>query len=260
MVDYMRSELYKVTRRSYLYLSTGVLLLLETLLVLLWAWMNGQEGGAAFLTSAGAFSMIAGMLSVGYYWSVLTADMVFSEQYKFNTLKNEVSFGLSRRRIYVGKLAVEAVVSILVCLAVFLWYGLLCRLLLPEGEPWGKALEVVGFSFLAALPLWLGCLSLIHMLFFLMKSTTGASMIVAGMLVGAGQILLLLSMLVGLRWEWAGDVILSLRNLLLTTPLENISDHVGDWAVMGRAWVVGLGWLAATTAVGLTVFRKKEIS
>ena len=260
MVDYMRAELYKVTRRTYFYGSTGILLLLVALLVLLWAWMNGQEDGAVFLTSEIAFTMITAMLSMGYYWGVLTADMVFSEQYKFNTLKNEVSFGLSRRRVYLGKLAVEAVVALGVCLAVFLWYGLLCFLLLPGSGTWGTALYEVGFCLLAALPLWLGSLAFIHMLFFWMKSTTTATLIAVLVLMLGGQFLSLLAGLVSLRWEWAGEMLLLLRNLLLTSPLDQISDKVGDWTAVGRAWAVGLGWIAATTAAGLAIFRTKEIS
>ena len=58
----------------------------------------------------------------------------------------------------------------------------------------------------------------------------------------------------------AGELLLRLHDILLTTPLEGIMDRIGDWSVVGWAWTVGIGWFLATTAAGVLTFRKREIS
>ncbi len=253
MVKYMGGEFYKVTRRKYLYITLGCMAVLEALLVVLWAWMNGAGDGMTHIAAASGFTMVLGMLSMGFFFTILTCDMVFSEQYKHNTLKNEVSFGVSRTRIYLGKLAVEAVVSLALCLVIFVWYGVLCLLLLPGDRSWAEALGSVGFGLLAALPTWMGCLSLVHMLFFLLRGTTAASMIVAVLVTTAGQLFQLLAQLVNRGF-------LVLYNILFTSPLEGIINRVGDWSTVGWAWAVGAGWFLVTTLVGLAAFQKKEIN
>lgn len=253
MGKYLAGEFYKVFRRKYFYLTVAALLGLETLLVILWSWMNRAGDGMSHIAGPDGFTMILWMLSVGYFASILICDMVFSEQYKHNTLKNEVSFGLPRARIYLGKLVVEALVSVGLCLLVFLWYGLLCRVLLPAGGSWTAALGDVGFGLLAALPAWMACLAFMHMLFFLMRGTTAAAMIAAVMVTMAGQLFQALSMLVHKGF-------LVLYRLLFTSPLDGIMDRIGDWSVVGWSWAVGAGWILVTTAIGLMAFRKKEIS
>lgn len=253
MVDYLRGECYKVSHRQYLYITLAVLMGLEALLVVLWAWMNGTGGGMAHIAGADGFSMVASMLSIGFYASVLMADMVFSEQYKFNTLKNEVSFGLSRSRIYLGKLAVEIAVSLAVCLLALVWYGVLCAVLLPGGGDWADAVSRVGFSLAGHLPVWLGCLGFTHMLFFTFRNNTVASFLAVGVTAAAPTVLQLLAVLVSRRF-------LALYGLLYTSPVEDLARHYGDWSVMGRSLAVGLGWFAVSTAIGLAVFRKREIS
>ena len=253
MGKYLAGEFSKMLHRKYFYLTVAVLLGLETLLVILWSWMNGVGDGMSHITGPDGFTMILWMLSVGYFASILICDMVFSEQYKHNTLKNEVSFGLPRSRIYLGKLVVEALVSIVLCALVFLWYGVLCFFLLPGGGDWAAALGDVGFGILAALPAWMACLAFMHMLFFLMRGTTAAAMIAAVMVTMAGQLLQALAMMVDKGF-------LVLYRLLFTSPLDGIMDRLGDWPTVGWSWAVGGGWVLVTTAIGLTAFRKKEIS
>lgn len=253
MAEYLRGELYKATHRKYPYVALGITVILEAVLVLMWAWVNGNGEGMINLSASTGLLMIVELLAMGYYATAITTDIVFSEQYKHNTLKNEVSYGLPRARIYLGKLAAEVLVSLGMCALIFFWYGLLCRFLLPQDGGWTGAMEGVGFALLTALPLWMGCLAFIHMLMFLIRSTTAATLIAVGTVAVAGQTVKLLSLLVS-------DKFLLLYRVLLTTPLEGISQRLGDWSVVGWAWAVGIGWFLVTTAIGLAVFQKREIS
>lgn len=110
MLKYMNAEFYKVTHRVYPAGFLGVILGGIALIMVLLRQNAGP--GASFDFMVGALCMA---LSVGLYLVVITCDMVFSDQYKYNTLKNEVAYGLPRARIYLGKLAATAIVSVVLC-------------------------------------------------------------------------------------------------------------------------------------------------
>ena len=90
--------------------------------MLLWGcWLTSSWGNEG-MNFYSASTLVAAMLSIGVYATILTCDMVFSEQYKQNTMKNEVAYGLPRVRIYLGKLAVSALVSILAAVVMVVLY------------------------------------------------------------------------------------------------------------------------------------------
>ena len=129
MRNYLAAECYKTFRRKYFYIALAVCLGLE--LVLLWCyWLTMSWGntGVSFATTAVLVPLI---LSVGLYAPLITGDIVFSDQYKNNTLKNEVSYGVPRARIYLGKLAVTALASVIAALVMLGLYLGGCWLLFP---------------------------------------------------------------------------------------------------------------------------------
>ena len=93
---------------------------------------------------------------MGLYLAVVVADEVFSDQYKNDTLKNEVSFGLPRRRIYLGKLVTAAGIGLLLAFLTLLVYAVLCRVLLPGAVGDWVQVQTFLFRLLGALPLWMG--------------------------------------------------------------------------------------------------------
>lgn len=245
-----------MTHRKYLWIFLLVMAVLEGLLVALWTW----AGDMMNLSASIAFSMVLYMLSMGFYGAIIICDMVFSEQYKSNTLKNEVSYGLSRVRIYLGKLVVSGIVALGICAVILAWYGILCALLLAVDGAWLTAMESVGFALLVAVPLWLGALALTNMLFFLVKSSTAASLIAVSMFAFVGQAIQLMAFTVGNLNEPVGKLLFWLYDINLTTPLKDITNRIGDWSLPPQAWAVGIGWLVVTTLIGLAAFSKKEIS
>lgn len=59
-------------------------------------------------------SIVTTGLSMGYYLTMIVADMIFSDEYKHQTLKNTVSYGISRVKIYLGKLISGLMAGVLV--------------------------------------------------------------------------------------------------------------------------------------------------
>lgn len=249
-LDYIRAEFYKVLHRKYTWGFLLAMLAGAGLLVAGWAFTNANGNDVGFYVGAGIMTQ---MLIVGLYCTILTGDVVFSDQYKFNTLKNEVSYGIPRVRIYLGKLLVSAVTAIVLCAIIIGFYLALCWAVLPHTpEMDGAMMEVVGFSLLSALPLWLGAqaLSMLCLAFF--KSSTVASFAYVGIIMGVPEVFKLLGMLID-------PVFIRARDFLLSTPFE-MQFNPGDWSFFAYCCAIGAAWLVGSTLVGLLMFQKREIN
>ena len=257
MLDYLRAECYKMLRRSYLWMALLITGGLELVLVLLWAWLNGDTVN---MTASTGFTMVLYLLSLGYYATAITSDIVFSDQYKYNTLKNEVAYGIPRARIYLGKLFAGVLLSIGACALLLGWYALLCALMLPGDGGALEALKVLGFALLCAFPVWLGSQALYLLCFFSIRGNTAATILGICIIALLGQVLTFLSLLLSVSAPALADCLLAVHSLLLTSPLENFTAAIWDWSRVSWAWLVGAGWCVGTTALGLWRFSRKEIS
>ena len=257
MLDYLRAECYKMLRRSYLWMALLITGGLELVLVLLWAWLNGDTVN---MTASTGFTMVLYLLSLGYYATAITSDIVFSDQYKYNTLKNEVAYGIPRARIYLGKLFAGVLLSIGACALLLGWYALLCALMLPGDGAALEALKVLGFALLCAFPVWVGAQALYLLCFFSIRGNTAATIVSICIIALLGQVLTFLSLLLSMPAPTLADCLLAVHRLLLTSPLENFTAAVWDWSRVSWAWLVGAGWCVGTTALGLWRFSRKEIS
>ena len=94
----MKQEKKRIYLRAALALAAllVVLLALEALMVAGWMFTNSHGNHVDFYTGAG---MLCVMLALGFYATLLTCDMVFADQYKNGTMKNEVSFEIGRAHV-----------------------------------------------------------------------------------------------------------------------------------------------------------------
>ena len=255
MINYIRAELYKVFRRKYTWITLAVTLLLETLLASGWVYTNINGNHVDFYTGAG---MLCVMLVVGFYALMITCDMVFADQYKQGTLKNEVAFGLPRGRIYLGKFVAGLMVSLLFMLVMLGYYLGLCYLALyrdPELDIVG--IRMVGYCLATALPLWIGVLACVCAFRFLVKSELVAS--IAAVSIFALSTPVLEICLALFSATPAGTVLQFVHSYMPIVMVTNAPSIVGDWICCGQAWIVGAIWLVGFTAIGLANFRRKEI-
>lgn len=251
MLNYLKAELYKLLRQRSFCVSLSLLLFFEGLLAVLLRLMGVQW---TFNQSA---VLLCGLLPFGFFLIYPLSTFVFSEQYKHNTLKNEIFFGLPRSRIYLGKLLSAAITCIFTCTLAIAFFLGASWLLFPvaPGADLIVKVNILGYCLLIALPLWLGALSLLHMLQFSIKNTTVFTVLyIAYFMVFEPLVWLFASSLTVKPWHNAFNV---LHRLQLSTPLDNLSGNLTP--VLGWAWLVGVGWLVVTTAVGLFTFCKRDI-
>ena len=247
MLNYIKAELWKASRNRGMY-ALVLFLLLSTGL---FAWTMLAAHAFAPMASAASTTMLLGILVAPLLTQVVDGGI-------WRTVKHEVSFGLSRRRIYLGKLAAGLLLGLGLCLLLLGGYLAVGWLVLPHGtgEEDVAALSGVGVSLMGALPVWCGVYSLCHMLVILIPSTA-VWMGVYYLLNFFGQPILV-SLMTAVFHMPSGGV---LQVILMPTSLlmPNVLPDWLTWEYQQWCWLVGMGWLAATTGLGLFRFGRREI-
>lgn len=253
MLNYIRAEWYKVARRRYFWVSLCLLLALEAFFVVTLALESLGRLRFDEMVAILCVTMLAGV-----YLSILCVDLVDSDQSKGATLKNEVSFGLPRKRIYLGRLTAALLVALLMCLLVFASYLGSAWLLSSHADPEAERANLVVLAYVvgASFPLWLGTLGLSHCVFMLTRSPTASGIIMLLFLTWGGGIFWMLGQFkpFGLIGRFFGYVSV----LVPTTPFASYQGNL-SWPLMAQNWAIGLGWLAVSTGVGLFFFRRQEL-
>lgn len=259
MLNYLRAECYKVFHRKYFWVTLLVLLGLESLLVGGWAFINHNGAHVCFDE---ALHMIGYELVLGLYFTVLVGDIVFAGQYKNGTLKNEVSFGLPRWRIYLGKMIAQMMTALVMCFVMMVYYVALCALVLPADGTVSnyEALQEFGTLLLCALPVWLGTQSMVCACLFLIKGGTAAAITAVGIIALLPIGVELLGLIYG-AYPF-GETMLKVYTWLPSPMLERVLFHVtdGDWGYVGNLCLAGGAWFVGSTALGLWRFSRKEIN
>lgn len=257
MFNYIRAEIYKLLRRPYTFIALGVVLVLEGFLVAGFAFHNSHSYATPF---GGAATIVTELGAIGFCTCPITGDIVFAGQYKNSTLKNEVSFGLSRARIYLGKLIAQTLLSIAYMVVMLGFYMGVCAAILPHSAEGfysvADALTIVGYFLAVGLPLWVGGQAVMCMCLFLVHGEIASSFLYVGIVFVLETFLELAGLLIR---GGTGELLLKVSRHLPQPILGAASSVVGDWAYLGKAWLVGAFWVIASTAAGLYGFQKKEI-
>ena len=281
MLNYIRAELYKATHRLYTWIMLALILLGEGFMFII--WFDQRK----YMTFYDAVHVVGMMMILGFIATIFTCDIVFAGQHQNGTLKNEVSFGLSRAKIYWGKFITMTILSVLAMVIALGVYLGACRVILPDytaanvayyesvgvwqGGGALTALEEIGLAVLTELPVWLGCQAIICAASFLLNSAIVANITAFGVVVGSHFVVGFFGMLISnggpVNWllyqiyQW-------LPYEILFAEFPGVGGFVYDpgptiteisWEMIGRAWIIGGFWLIFATAVGLYFFRKKEV-
>lgn len=269
MLNYIRAEIYKLLRRPYTYITLGILLALEGLFASMFVFHNSHSLPTLF---GGAIIELVEMGTIGFCVCLLTGDIVFAGQYKNSTLKNEVSFGISRTQIYLGKLIAQTLLSIVYLVIMMGFFIGLCAIVLPHGadtvltirdvvfpaELTGDAgaLTIVGYFLAVGLPLWIGAQAAVCMCQFLVAGEMAGSFLYVGIVFVLETIVELVGLLAG---GGVGKLLLTIHPYFPRTMLDGAKAVVGDPVYLGQAWIVGAFWMVVCTAIGLYGFHRKEI-
>ncbi len=251
MGNYLNAEFYKAIHR-------------KTYTLCLLAFVLGGEALLLFLLKTAGFSnattyddvlsVLPLSLTVGAYLVPGICDIVFSDQYKQNTLKNEMAYGIPRTRVYFGKLLASVVTAVIFCAVIVGFFLGVGALAFPMGDAGLVTAQLVkvGKSLAVALPVWLGALSFVIMLLFVMKGSVSAVVLYIFTL-SLGDILDLMQIFL----PKIGHICAFVQRCLINTPMDTVMNGSFD---IPYAWAVGMAWFIVSAVIGAICFQKREIS
>ena len=130
MLRSIRAEWYKAVRRPYFSILFFTCSLLTMGAVYCLYLVKNQSPGITPIGLSFALSLSPLGMIMGLWLVAVGGDLIFSEQYKYHTLKNEVSFGIPRTRIYLSRWAAVFLVMLLLYAVLVAVYTLSALLLL----------------------------------------------------------------------------------------------------------------------------------
>lgn len=260
MLNYISAELYKLRHKKSIFITVGLILVLESTLLLpgYWKALRGDQVGILL-----GFMVL--MMPIGLLLAPVFAAVTFDDQHGHSTLKNEVVFGIPRGRIYLGKLCAAMLAGTLAAAAVVGWYLVLTWFLAKDlfsdvpGEVWTCVWSVLAGSWLS----WLAAVAFTFFLLFTLKSAGGA-MAVVYLLTCFGFPLCM----IGYEDPGHFDIFYWFSKFFYIAPYRNIilaPDIVAEglpWPllrVLGETAALCLGWVAGSSALGLALFRRREV-
>ena len=273
MLNYIRAELYKAVHRVYFRVLLGLVLVGECLLV--WIVYTSVMDGNNDINFFSAIQLVPRMLILGVFAAHLTSDMVFAGQYKSGTMKNEVSFGLSRLTIYFGKLIAMTLVSLIIMAVAMVFYSGLSWFIFDHSVGAAAVMGYLGLSLLSALPIWLGMQALICALSFMFNSVMAAEISALALFFGPSFVIsdIVLLLFIGNKdgndaivellakiVNWLPDSMLNVVYAIASLNWDTLSLSNIQWGMLADCWIVGAFWMIVPTALGLYFFRKKEIT
>lgn len=124
MMNYVKSEFYRVSHSTGIYYLTGILAVLSFLLnAILW-WFGQTEGsGFRYDTTSFSFSNLVANPMFFCVMAAVTGIVLYEGNRKNGNLKNTIAFGISRTKAFAGECIVAtvmAILSLIVVLAIYI--------------------------------------------------------------------------------------------------------------------------------------------
>lgn len=256
MLNYLKSEVYQIVHKKAAYLfiiiCTGLLIAMNVVL----HQVGAGDAKFSYDTTAFSFSTIYSNLYFILILCITVSTIIFGEEFQNHTLKNSISFGISRRTIILSKMILEilyAIIAFIIIIGCFI--GSAYLLLENSGS---IQLEYLLKGCIAGIPLFIFVLALCNTLYALVEKT--------GLCVGIATIIILVFPLVVNEFANRYDIARKIAEYL---PLNMISAYrftetgfTADWLnpnVILKYYGVGLIYSAIALIIGLIIFRNKEI-
>ncbi|HKL79377.1 MAG TPA: ABC transporter permease subunit [Mobilitalea sp.] len=257
MSKYLKSEFYRILhiRSSYVFVAICSLLLLSSNILL--AIVKQADSSFKHATTYFSLGNVCTSMAMVFLLCIMVSNMIFGNEYNSNTLKNSISYGISRSTIYLSKMILQIVYSLAAFTIIIGIHVGSAYLLLEHSEE--KSVELLLSTCFAAIPLFLFVLAVTNCFSFLIESTGGTIAATCGVLLA----LPLVSTLLGMKFEVA-------RKFSEILPWNLINNMGFDlekyklmlfWETDGhlKYWIAGIIQMLIFTALGYALFRKKEI-
>ena len=243
MHNYIKAELYRNFNRAYLWVLSAIFALIALLLNIM---------SSSKTSMSDMFEISMSLLVVPVFLVLMIVDITTGEEQKNLTLKNAVSFGLSRTKLVISKLFVATILSLIaaiIILSVYFGSGLL---IFGSGSGSKAIIARDALKLLTAVPLWTGAIAIGNFLALFLSSNTVFAFLYGG-------IFLLFSKIIKLLIMFVSDKFMYIYNYLITTQLGNLGKTGISNHSLAIAALTGAAYTIAFTIIAILYTNKKEI-
>ena len=258
MINYIRSEVYRNFRNkgNYLFI-LGAMAFVVFLNIVLWIFAK-NDTTFPYATTKYAFSSLYCSLRLIMIICVSVVSIIFAQEYKNQTLKNTVSFGISRTSIYLGKFIISIIFSFIAAICVIATFVISAYILLENSGI--EYLTTLFNSIVAGIPLILFSLVVAHSFYFITEKEMNIVVSWAGIVIIIPSLLEIIgrrseisrAIASYMPWNIVGDIRFNeVTNTLIlgwTTPVAIV-----------KSIIVGIIGCVVFYIIGLEVFKRKEI-
>ena len=278
MLNYIKAECFKTFKRIYMRNTLLIFVLLAIAVNVLFfvAFRSSSADSQELIRTS--LSVIVPMLLIMVYTALIMVDIVFSDEYKYKTFKNTLSFGFTRTQVYFGKLAVSMIVTAVIFSITLAAYLVSLFLLLGFPEDMGL-IGVVFNRVAAAIPLYIGALCLCNACAFIIPNNTAFSFVYMGFLMVPYLLFYTLTLLNPAFTPLFGTALVTpfyTSIMGLDIHVANMGDMMGvgfkvdnienilnaallPGTSVAYCLILGLAYAAAATLICLAVYRRREI-
>lgn len=258
MINYIKSEVYRNIRSkgNYIFLFGCIAFVIFINGVL--AGFVNNDPNFPYANTYFSFSSLYMSMGIPIALCLPMVAVIFGQEYKSHTLKNSISYGIARSKIYFGKfvvLLIIALINLILISSVYIGSALL--LLDNSGSIY---LNELIRALIACMPLFLVSATVAHCFYFIFESETTVVMWWVSIMVIIPKVMELL----GARVE-------ILRNIAKFMPwniVKNITEGSGAhkfiffWSSQQgliNCFIVGIVGTLAFYLLGMKLFEKVEI-
>lgn len=258
MYRYLQSEFYRLLRYKWAYWFIGIcsLLLLSANIVL--AAVKQSDSSFQYATTRFSFAYIYSSMIAVFLLSIMVSVIAFGNEYNNHTLKNCVSYGISRGTVYLGKLFVQIAYALTAFVTILGIYVASGYLLLENSGP--QELNLLLLTSLACLPLFIFVVAATNCFAFIIESTGGAIAAVIGVIAAFP----IVSNNLGMRFEFFAQ----LSKILPWNMINSIGFNAENYTLQftwaaetayRNYWLLGILHTVLVSFIGYILFRKKEV-
>jgi ABC-2 type transport system permease protein len=257
MLNYVKSELYRVRHSRIVYLATAVLTLLPLSLNLLLGVLNQNDSTFRYGTTSFSYSNIIANPMMYCYVILVIVNLLYDSGRKNGNLKNTIAGGISRAEIFIGKCIVSLVTALaMLAVVIPVYIGSAVLLLRHEGpaDIPNLLMELPAVSLVAIAAMILGVIILE------LFDNIGIGLIAwLTIMVFVPQILLT----IGLEFEPVMNIAKWLpHNFFRGEVLMNMEAYAALWDTpsgMAKCLIVGAVGIMLFGIGGLTLLRRKDL-
>lgn len=134
MLNYIKSEIYRVTHTKDIFIMTGIMAGLALFMNIILFIYNQAEKGFPYGTVRFSLNIMTSAVTIVIIAGAAVVGILYSSDRPYGTVKNPIAYGISRRSIFLGRCTVSSITAVFSFIAILTPYIGSAYLLLKDSE------------------------------------------------------------------------------------------------------------------------------